>query len=174
MAEEGLFEIRLIGVSEGEYRHSFHMNRANMPDYAPKDWIGLDVSADVLVQKTVGHLDLEIRLKGMVRLACDRCLAAIDLPIRANYDLLVRYAEGFLDDGDIIYVPNDLTNLDLRKSLYELVVLSIPASRRIDCDELDKPPCDIEILNRLNQENSEEKSTLGDFLSKQINLKASD
>lgn len=90
-----------------------------------------------------GFFRIGVRLDGNVRVACDRCLAEVTLPVHA--------ADGFevgdSEDRDFLRIlPAGSNVYDIGWDIYELAVLALPA-RRVH----DEGTCDAEMAERLEQ-----------------------
>ena len=172
MSKTKTCDIRIYGLLDGIYDYMFELDRSFLASYATLDIRSLQVLATVKVIKSSSHLDLEIELKGDVDVLCDRCLAKIKMPISSRHDLLIKYASTHRDDGDVIYITRSMPSFDLSKSLYDLVCLSIPTIRKVDCDAMEEVPCDLEVLKRLKSqlETKEHSTEIWDTLREQINI----
>jgi uncharacterized metal-binding protein YceD (DUF177 family) len=99
-------------------------------------------------------------VKGDLDTECDRCLAAISLPVSGSYELFVKFddpSEAAEErSADMIYVPRETTHFDISQYIYEFVVLSVPVTHVYDCQKGSRPPCDFEMLARLEQRNEEQ------------------
>lgn len=60
---------------------------------------------------------------------CDRCTADIDLPITGNNEILIKYADKELDDGDIIYIMKESTELNVAKIILDSIIVGLPIRR---------------------------------------------
>ena len=59
---------------------------------------------NLVIDKNMDMMILNIDFEGFWKTVCDRCTADIDLPITGNNEILIKYADKELDDGDIIYI----------------------------------------------------------------------
>ncbi len=95
---------------------------------------------------------LDFIIKGDVPTTCDRCTAAINLPIDADYQLIVKYGNPADSTDEIVLVDPDAPDLNVGKYIYDFILLSVPISHRLqDCEQMDPSPCDNSILHYLNQ-----------------------
>lgn len=84
----------------------------------------LDVA--LRVKRTSGAYELEFQLKGEVEVSCDRCLEPMALPIDAQSTLKVVMGEEYIDDGDIVTVPEREGVVNVAWNIYEFAALQIP------------------------------------------------
>ena len=111
----------------------------------------LDKRSDMLV--------LDFQLEGYSEAECDRCTAAIHLPIVAERQLVVKYgdAEGEEDD-EVVFIPREASEFNVAPYLYEFAVLALPITNTYDCASDPNPPCNRDVLKYLENETDEGKS----------------
>jgi uncharacterized metal-binding protein YceD (DUF177 family) len=110
----------------------------------------------VLFDKYPDHWHLHFEVTGKMDTECDRCLAAIALPIEGRFELFVKFDGGQEEarerSDEVVYVPRETTHFNIAQYIYEFIVLSIPVSKIYDCDSEQNPPCDKEMLARIEQQ----------------------
>jgi len=104
------------------------------------------------VLKSSSHLDLDIKISGKVRICCDRCLEIFDQPVESDNRLLVKFGN-ISDDSDpeIITIPPDDNELDLKQYFYEFIHLSLPIRRIHPDDAKGISTCDPVMLQKLKE-----------------------
>ncbi len=85
-----------------------------------------ELDASLRVKQTSDAFELTFGFAGTVKVACDRCLELMDLPIEAEQTLKVKLGEHFEDNGDVVTVPYDDGTLNVAWNLYEFMALEIP------------------------------------------------
>lgn len=103
------------------------------------------------VKQTSGAFELTFQFEGTVKVECDRCLELMDQPIQAEASLLVKLGEEYMDDGDMVIIPEDDGVLDLSWHLYEMIALEIPL-RHVHPDG----ECNEEVMERLSAKADQE------------------
>ncbi len=114
----------------------------------------------VKLHKNIDMMILNIQFNGYWRTICDRCTADIDLPVEGNNEILVKYGEKEVDEGDIVYIMKESSELNVAKIIHDSIIIGLPIQKIFDCDSSDPKPCDETVLNRLNSWNEE-----GDYIS---------
>ncbi|HLF65256.1 MAG TPA: DUF177 domain-containing protein [Saprospiraceae bacterium] len=112
----------------------------------------------VFFDKYTDHWHLYFDVRGQMDTECDRCLAPISLPVSGNYELFVKFDVEKKDverSAEIIYVSRETRQLDIAQFIYEFIVLSIPVKRSYDCENETNPPCDKEMVARLERQGAE-------------------
>lgn len=95
----------------------------------------LDVA--LRVKRTSGAYELEFQLLGEVEVTCDRCLESMNQPIDAFCTLRVVMGEDFVDDGDVVVVPEREGFINVAWNIYEFAALQIPLRHvHPDCEAL--------------------------------------
>ena len=95
----------------------------------------LDVA--LRVKRTSGAYELEFQLQGEVEVTCDRCLESMNQPIDAFCTLRVVMGEDFVDDGDVVVIPEREGVINVARNIYEFAALQIPLRHvHPDCEAL--------------------------------------
>ena len=84
----------------------------------------LDVA--LRVKRTSGAYELEFQLQGEVEVTCDRCLESMNQPIDALCTVRVVMGEDFVDDGDVVVIPEREGVINVAWNIYEFAALQIP------------------------------------------------
>ena len=84
----------------------------------------LDVA--LRVKRTSGAYELEFQLQGEVEVTCDRCLESMNQPIDAFCTLRVVMGDDFVDDGDVVTIPEREGVINVAWNIYEFAALQIP------------------------------------------------
>lgn len=96
--------------------------------------------------------------QGTTNAVCDRCLTAIQLPLKGAEQLVIKFAEVEREEVDVVYIPMDTSHFNIARYLYEYVSLSLPLIKVYDCEDEAEPPCDEEMLDRLYEDDAAEEA----------------
>jgi len=146
----GLFTIPIGGLKEGQHYFEYKIDKAFFEQFEESEVGEGDLTAVVEADKRASHIDITIKISGSVRISCDRCLGLFSLPVDCSGRLLVKFGrpnDG--DDPDLIVVPSDENDLDLKHHFYEYIMLALPIKRTHPDDSSGKSTCDPEMLKRL-------------------------
>ena len=104
------------------------------------------------MDKRSSHSEVHIRISGSVRICCDRCLEMFFHPVYCENRLIVNFGKSIEDsDPDVLSVPADEHELDLKQHIYEFIHLALPI-KRVHPDSADgKSSCDPEMLKKLDE-----------------------
>lgn len=112
------------------------------------------------LERTGLLVTLDFDIKGKLQTTCDRCLVPIELPIDHQYQLIIKFGNPEESTDEVIFIDPEAPDLNVGKSIYDFVLLSIPISHRIPgCETMEIPPCDMSIVNYLKENKVEEIRT---------------
>lgn len=118
------------------------------------------VDVKLIFDKRPSMYVMDFEIAGTIGSECDRCLEAIDLPIKGIQQLMVKFSEEEREEeDDIIYIHPESSHFNVAKYIYELVHLSQPLrSVKPECDEFPED-CPTNYLNdlKVEEEDSEEE-----------------
>jgi Predicted metal-binding, possibly nucleic acid-binding protein len=148
----GLFTIPIGGMKEGHHSFNFEINKEFFDQFEESEIKEGSLTAVVEANKLTTHIDLSVRIEGSVNVSCDRCLELFRQPLSCENRLLVKFGHVSDDsDPDIITLPADENEFDLRQYFYEYIFLALPIQRVHPVDEDGKSACDPEMLKKLKE-----------------------
>ena len=127
------------------------------------------VFVDLALEKRERVMTLTFDIGGQVHTECDRCLAPLNLPIHGHFKVYVKIGrEGTVEDEDVIVIAPEATHLDLALHMNEFIQLSLPMIRGCEEIAIANRPCNLEVLNRLEGENLENKEVKEEQIQKDL------
>jgi uncharacterized protein len=148
----GLFAIPIGGLKEGHHYYDFKIDEAFFEQFVESEVKEGELTAVVEADKRSSHIDLTIRITGYVSISCDRCLALFSHPVECVNRLLVKFGRTHEDeDPDMITLPADEHDLDLKQYFYEYIMLALPIQRIHPDDSQGNSTGDPEMLKRLRE-----------------------
>lgn len=121
------FNVPLKSLGDGEHEFEFHLDGQFFSNMENPDIRKADVAVKLKVALIGDRYDLKFTMQGTVTTLCDRCLDDLELPIDANYRIMVEYGSGYNDDSDdLLVIPNADNYLNVAYMIYDTVALSIP------------------------------------------------
>ena len=168
-----MFIIPISGLKEGQHLFDFKIGSRFFEEFEESEINEGTLSVIIEMDKRSSHFDLIIKITGEVRICCDRCLEIFPQPIACENKLLVRFGKKWNDDDpDIITIPVDEHELDIKQYLYEFIHLALPI-KRIHPDGIGgKNACDPDMLDKLSKHivnKEKENDPRWDELKKLIN-----
>lgn len=148
----GLITVPVGGLKDGQHTFSFEVNKKFFDQFEDSEVKEGMLHATVAAEKRSSHIDLSIRIEGVVSISCDRCLGLILHPVDCTNRLLVKFARTHDEsDPDIITMPADEQELDMRQYFYEYILLALPIKRVHPDDKKGNSTCDPEMLEKLKE-----------------------
>lgn len=151
------FTIPVHGIKDGVHRFTYTIDWRFFGYFenSPVEQGLFDIQ--VMFSKNADHWILNVDIDGKLDTLCDRCTAPIALPVKGNHLLIVKFTSDESEgedpvDPDVIYLPRNVHNWNIAEYIYEFTLLSIPAANVYNCLEETPPPCDEEVLSRLDAE----------------------
>lgn len=152
------FSIQLAGLKNGSNRLEYELGDAFFAEMGSEKILGGDVKAIVDVEKTGGQMRVDVRVKGLVKTTCDRCLEEMEIEIENNEEFGVRVgAETNYDDEEMVTIAEDDGMLQMGERMFEMCVVALPivcVHEEGECNEKM-----IEILEAHSASNKEEMSS---------------
>lgn len=154
--------IPIKGWVKERYNWSFEPGRDFFRNFENSPIQDAAVVVKVELEKKPSLMVFSFDIEGRIGCQCDRCLADIMLPVKADYRLVVKMAHS-LDEGEtegddeILFISAEDSHFDLSPHVYELVCLSLPIKKIYDCEEEKEPPCNFKVLEKLKGEDSDEQ-----------------
>ncbi len=160
------YNIPIQGLKVGVHHYQYSIDGAffRLFDDSPIQEAALDF--EVTIDKRSDMFLLEFVLEGTVGAICDRCTAPINLPVDGDFELIVKYGEsdGVEENDEVVFIPREVSHLNLAKYMYEFAILALPITNTFDCQSLPEPPCNFEILKFLKSEEEDKSSNIWDAL----------
>jgi uncharacterized metal-binding protein YceD (DUF177 family) len=153
----GLYAIPVSGIKEGHHLFEFEINKTFFDLFEESEIKEGDLVAVIKIEKSPSHLDLDIEISGKVRICCDRCLEMFYHPVDCENRLLVKYGpKKDESDPEVITVPRDEQELDLKQYLYEFIHLALPIRRTHPDNAKGMSTCNPVMLQKLKEHLVEE------------------
>jgi uncharacterized protein len=148
----GFFNIPISGLKEGHHLFGFEIGNKFFEEFEESEIKEGNLSVQVELNKLSSHFDLNIKINGEVRICCDRCLELFFHPIACENRLLVKFGKKWDDnDPDLITVPAEEHELDIKQYLYEFIHLALPIQRVHPGNEVGTNSCNPDMLRKLKE-----------------------
>ncbi|MDR0971416.1 MAG: DUF177 domain-containing protein [Bacteroidales bacterium] len=124
--------INFASLALGEYRYEFKVDKTLFLEFKveEEDILDADIVFNVLMDKKEDILTFNFDFNGQIKVLCDRCLEELPLKIKGKDTLYVQFSdkdESYEDD--ILFLPFDEREIDLKQYIYECIYLHIPLRR---------------------------------------------
>lgn len=147
------YSLPVKGLGVGIHGYDFRIDQLFFEHFESSPIREAEIDLHLDFDKRIDMYVLDFQFSGTVRTECDRCLAAIDLPLEDEQQLVVKFShEPGDEEADLVYISPDTEQFNVARYIYEYIVLSLPMIRVYDCEDDDPKPCDEEMLERLEAE----------------------
>ena len=155
-----MFNIPFKGLGLGTHKFDYQIDNSFFGLFDGSIVDNGRVNVEVCMEKESTVTSIYIRLKGMVRIVCDRCLELYDQPVESENKVFVKIGENPFDEGDdVVWIGVNEHLINVAKLIYDFIIIAIPI-RQV---HLNDEECDPEMMLRLkslavSDENKEEES----------------
>lgn len=146
------YSIPIHGLKEGHHDFVFDIDSDFFESFEESEVKEGSIKVVAGLVKEATHLDIGIKMNGTLTVACDRCLDDMDYPITFEGRVSVRSGvERSEEDLDVIFVQDDVLELDLSQYFYDAIMLSLPIQRVHPDDEDGKSGCNPLMLKKIDE-----------------------
>ena len=154
MGQNDDMTIRFSGLKPGNYTYCFTLTDEFFEEWKNEEIEGGRVEIEAKMERLERMLMFKFSLSGEVATPCDRCLGRVMVPIAGEEHLCVRFSDTeSCEDEDVVVLPENAFEIDLRQWLYEYVAVRIPMQHVHPDGE-----CDPEMTKYIRVESGEGKA----------------
>lgn len=144
--------VNLKEVLRNDNLLTMHLDDAFFHGLDQNEITGGDVDVTLKVNAGVGDLyHFNYKMKGQVRVFCDRCLEIVTLPVEFQDTVDVAHGDPDDDNGETIIIPFSQLTYDTAWDMYELIDVHLPLQRVHPDGE-----CNPDMLSRFSTEEDSE------------------
>ena len=162
------FTIPVKGLKMGEHEYVFNIDSTFFKAVNEESNVQANLQVNVIFDKRPNMYILDFHIVGDAKDTCDRCLEHILIPIDSTYQLIIKRGMGE-DEADLVYLEHFDDEINIAEYIYDYALISFPMIKVIDCDEMDDPPCNFELLEKWESESDaaqdEDKGGIWDALN---------
>jgi len=148
----GLFIIPISGLKVGHYLYEFRIGNKFFEEFEESEIKEGNLKAVIELERRPTHFDMVFKISGKVKVCCDRCLELFSFPLSCENRMLVKFAKTRDEsDPDIIEIPAEENELDVKQYIYEFIHLALPIQRVHPEGKGGKNSCNPDMLAKLNQ-----------------------
>jgi len=113
-----------------------------------------DFDVHLVVDKQSTLLYLDLTFDGHNKTECDRCLEAVNLAVKSEAMLVVKFDENERIEGDVVFIHPGSPVFDVTTFMHEAISVALPIVSRCE----DTVSCDNRIADYLSTEENDEES----------------
>ena len=155
------YEIVFSGLKEGEHSYIFKITDSFLKNYGFNELDKVDIEVNTIFLKKNSLMELNLKGKGSYILICDISNEEFLYRVDSELSFIIKFGEYYNDDNDqYVIIPHNSFKFNVAKSIYEMIVLSIP-QKRIHPGVIDGSlnSKTVKILNKLTPGAKETKKT---------------
>ena len=127
MGKFDAYKIPLKELSVGTHTYEFALDNIFFKNIDGPEVPKGKVNVYLTVKKGGQAFEMSFDIKGVVQIACDRCLDDMDQEIECKNQLIVKFGKDYAEESDkIIVIPEAEGEINLAWFLYEFIALAIP------------------------------------------------
>ena len=130
------FVIPLNGLAQGRTEFCWSADGQFFSTFENSEILDAELSVEVLAEKSGRFIGLDLSIEGVATVECDRCLSELRLPVSVRKSFSIKFGEESAEgesagDGEreILFIPEDNTDLDMGQVIYDYTCLSLPLTR---------------------------------------------
>ncbi len=142
--EEYRIEHKKLGLGKHRLHYDIDKDFFKEYDYSEFEKFNLSVDLDLEINRT--FVLAQMYIKGTVNIICDRCGEFYDQKINHNVFLMFRISDENIEEenyDEVVYVKDTDESIDIKKILYDYIILSIPMHHTHPDDQYGNPGCKI-------------------------------
>jgi len=121
------YAIPFQGLKLGVHQFEFQIDSSFFTHFENSSIEQAAVHLIIEMDKRPNMLELIFNINGSVKSECDRCLERIDLPIKGEYQMLVKFSEEPREGNEeVIYIHPKTAHINIASYAYEFIHLSVP------------------------------------------------
>lgn len=155
------YVIPFYGLKEGVHEYNFVVNNMFFEFFNNPDLTGGDLNVLVSLNKKSTFFEMGFKIKGSLRLICDRCLDEFNYPVDIQKMLYVSFGEENEEQTDnMVIISREETRLNVAQFIYELSALNVPIKKIHPNNEKGESTCNKGMLEKLKQHQGEKKNEI--------------
>ncbi len=127
------FIIPLNGLAAGKNEFRWQAGKEFFEAFENTEILDAELVVNAVAEKSGRYFGVDCEIDGQVKVACDRCLEDLWLPIETDIMLSVKFGDEDTSDehqeGEIIFVPEGEAEFDMSQIIYDYVCLSLPMQK---------------------------------------------
>lgn len=124
------FSIPFLGLKPGTHKFAYNIDNTFFESFDYHEFNTAEVQATAILNKMTNSMELHLKARGTLRVACDVTNEFFNQPIHAKLYLIIKFGEKYDDDHDeILILPHGEHQINIAQYLYEMVVLAVPQKR---------------------------------------------
>jgi uncharacterized protein len=144
------YAVPFAGLPEGNHEFQFKIDDRFFEHFPETEIHKGLLDAGIQMEKGPDFLTLQINIRGLVEVICDRCLEPFDLPVDCTNKLYVRFGERTYEQSEeVLILASGENEVDMAQYFYEFIHLALPY-RKVH-SLIPGLACDKRMIDKLNK-----------------------
>ena len=124
------YDIVFSGLKEGEHEYSYQIRDTLLKNFEFNELSHVNIKIKSTFIKKNTLMELYISGKGSYILTCDISNESFPYQVDSELNFIIKFGDEYNDDNDqYVIIPHNSYKFNIAKSIYEMIVLSIPQKR---------------------------------------------
>ena len=124
------YDIVFSGLKEGEHEYSYKIRDTFLKNFGFNELSQVNIKIKSIFIKKNTLMELYISGKGSYILPCDISNELFPYQVDSELNFIIKFGDEYNDDNDqYVIIPHNSYKFNIAKSIYEMIVLSIPQKR---------------------------------------------
>ncbi len=124
------FTIPFSGLKLGAHTFEYQIDNTFFESFEYVEFNAADIVVKVDFNKMSTVMELEMKARGTVNVACDLTNEPFDQEVTASLPLVVKFGDDYNDEDDeILVIPHGEHQFNIAQYVYEMLVLAVPQKR---------------------------------------------
>ena len=124
------YDIVFSGLKEGEHSYIFKITDTFLKNFGFNELSKVSIKINLIFIKKNTLMELHLSGKGSYILTCDISNELFPYHVDSQLNFIIKFGEKYNDDNDqYVIIPHNSYKFNIAKSIYEMIVLSIPQKR---------------------------------------------
>ena len=124
------YDIVFSGLKEGEHRYNFKICDSFLKNFGFDELSKVNIKIKSIFIKKNSLMELYLSGKGSYILTCDISNELFPHQVNSKLNFIIKFGGKYNDDNDqYVIIPQNSYKFNIAKSIYEMIVLSIPQKR---------------------------------------------
>ncbi len=124
------YRVNILGLSLSIHHFEYELGAEFFEKYGTGLVSVGTFKVDVAFDKRETFLDTNFKIKGSVKLVCDRSLDEFDYPIDVSSKIIIKYGDEDKEiTEDVVMIHRGTESLELGQYIYEFIALAIPMKK---------------------------------------------
>ena len=124
------YDIVFSGLKEGEHKYNYKIGDTFLKNFGFNELSQVNIKVNSIFIKKNTLMELHLSGKGSYILTCDISNELFPYHVDSQLNFIIKFGEKYNDDNDqYVIIPHNSYKFNIAKSIYEMIVLSIPQKR---------------------------------------------